>query len=196
MENVEVLERRIVFDDVFKIEEARVRFRKHDGGWSGPVRRLSFERGDSVAALVVHRETGHLVLVNQFRYPTCRNGPGRLTEIVAGTLDAGEAPETAVAREIREETGYEVEELRHVTTFYVSPGGTSERVFLFRAVVGGEPAAEGDLGRGVGDEDIRVVELPASELWEQFRAGRLHDGKTILALLWYRLAGAEAAETG
>jgi ADP-ribose pyrophosphatase len=191
MENVEILERRRVFDDIFQVEEALVRFRKHDGSWSEPVRRLSFERGDSVAALLVRRDTGRLVLVNQFRYPTCEKGPGRITEIVAGALGDGETPEAAITREIREETGYEVEELAPVTTFYVSPGGTSERIFLFHAVVSGEGRVTESGGGGVGDEDIRVIEVAPSDLWEQFRAGGLQDGKTIVALLWYRLAEEE-----
>ncbi len=125
--------------------------------------------------------------MNQFRYPTSRHGSGWITEIVAGSLPPDEDPESAIVREIREETGYEVDELRHVLTFYVSPGGTSERVFLFHAVVRGEPEPARGVGRGVGEEDIRVLELAPSELWEELRAGRLDDGKTVLALLWHRL---------
>jgi ADP-ribose pyrophosphatase len=106
-----------------------------------------------------------------------------MLEIVAGGLDRDETPELAIKREIREETGYDVLELELITSFYVSPGGTSERVHLFYAEVSGTSATDGrSFGTG-GDEDIAVVELSSQQLWEEFTGGRLLDGKTIIALL-------------
>ena len=43
MERVRVLERRYVFEDIFKIEEVVIEHRKHDGAWSAPARQLSVE---------------------------------------------------------------------------------------------------------------------------------------------------------
>ncbi|UCC73695.1 MAG: NUDIX hydrolase [Gemmatimonadota bacterium] len=189
MDRVKVLERRWAFEDVFKIEEAIIEHRKHDGSWSPPVRQLCFERGDSVAALLMNRGSGRLVLVNQFRYPTLEKGPGWITEIVAGGVPEGETPEAAIVREVREETGYGVESLEHITTFYVSPGGTSERVLLYYGEVSGEPEiAE---GLGVGDEDIKVIEMSPAELWDAFLSGDQQDAKTIIALFWLRLRDVE-----
>ncbi len=186
MDKVRTLEKRRVFDDIFAIDEAVIEHRRHDGSWSPRRRQLCFERGDSVAALLVNRQTGNLVLVNQFRYPTYEKGPGWLTEIVAGGVD-DESPEQAMIREIREETGCEVENLEHISTFYVSPGGTSERVILYYGEITG---CEGRTsGLGVDDEDIDVIEKPPDVLWQEFLTGRLQDAKTIIALLWYRDKG-------
>lgn len=185
MERIRVLEKRWVLDDVFKIEEAIIEHRKHDGSWSPPVRQLNFERGDSVAALLVNHNTGRLVLVNQFRYPTLEKGPGWITEIVAGGLDEDEAPEAAIAREVHEETGYELKKLKPIATFYVSPGGTSERILLFYGEVSGRAKRSAELG--VGDEDIKVIEMTAAELWDAFLDGQVLDAKTIIALMWLRL---------
>jgi len=151
MDRVRILKQQRVFNDVFAIDEAVLEHRKHDGSWSGPTRQLCFERGDSVAVLLVKRETGALVLVNQFRYP------------------------------------YEVENLRPITTFYVSPGGTSERVLLFYGEVSEATRVAAGEGLGVGDEDIRVIETTPAELWDDTLAGRQQDAKTIIALLWWRL---------
>ena len=187
MDKVRTLEKRRVFDDIFAIEEAVIEHRRHDGSWSEPRRQLSFERGDSVAALLVNRETGNLVLIDQFRYPTFEKGPGWLTEIVAGGLDEDETPEAAMIREIREETGCEIASLEHISTFYVSPGGTSERVILYYAEI---TSCEGRTsGLGVGDEDIKVIEKSSEVLWQEFLAGSLQDAKTIIALLWLRERG-------
>ncbi len=194
MDRVRIIERQRIFDDIFAIDEALLEHRRHDGSWSEPQRQLSFERGDSVAALLVNRETGNLVLVNQFRYPTYEKGPGWLAEIVAGGLDEGEAPEAAMIREIREETGYEVEQLEHITTFYTTPGGSSERLILFYAETSGEGARESRTGLGVGDEDIEVLELSPAKLWQRFASGELQDAKTIVALLWHRLMREKLAE--
>ncbi len=187
MDRVRIREKRRTFDDIFKIDEALVQLRRPDGSWAEPHRELCFERGDSVAALLVKRESGHLVLVRQFRFPTFDKGPGWMTEIVAGGVRPGESPEAAIAREVREETGYDIERLEPITTFYVSPGGTSERVLLYYGEVSetGGPSADENLG--VGDEQIERVEMAPADLWESLRAGELQDGKTIVGLMWLLL---------
>lgn len=187
MDRVRIREKRRTFDDIFKIDEAVVQLRRPDGGWTEPHRELCFERGDSVAALLVKRDSGRLVLVRQFRYPTHEKGPGWLTEIVAGGWRAGESPEEAIAREVREETGYDLERLEYITTFYVSPGGTSERVLLYCGEVGETPNTGAGEKLGVGDEQIELVEMRVADLWESFSSGELQDGKTIVALLWLLL---------
>jgi nudix-type nucleoside diphosphatase (YffH/AdpP family) len=136
MRKVEIRDKHIVFDDVFKIQEATLRFQKFNDQMSEPVRRLVFERGDSAAALLFNRDTRKILLINQFRYPTYEKGQGWLYEVVAGAIDANEQPEESIRREIREEIGYEANEFTHIATFYVSPGGTSERIILFYSEVG------------------------------------------------------------
>ena len=56
-------------------------------------------------------------------------------ELVAGIVEPGEDPEQAMRRELLEEMGYEALALTHISTFYVSPGGSSERVILYCADV-------------------------------------------------------------
>ncbi len=192
---VKVLEKKCVFDDIFKVDEAIVEYRKHDGSWSKPVRRLSFERGDSVAVLLANPETGRLVLVNQFRYPTYEKGPGWLNEIVAGVVDENETPETAIRREVREETGYELARLEPIATFYASPGGSSERIFLYYGELVGGTGRSRESSLGVGDEDIRVVEVTPDELWNWFLSNDLPDASTVVALLWYRLTRWKSTES-
>lgn len=188
MPQVIIHERRRIFDDFFKIDEAVISYPTHDGRWLGPVRRLSFERGDSVAALVFHRERECLITARQFRYPTYEKGPGWLTEILAGMLDPGESTEECVRREVLEESGYAIEHLEHIGTFYLSPGGSSERVILYYA----EVTETGHIGRGGGQaaegEDISVVEVPIDELARDAMAGRVADAKTLIAVLWLMAA--------
>jgi ADP-ribose pyrophosphatase len=186
MRRVEIDSKQRLFDDFFKIDEAILRYERFDGGMSDTVRRLNFERGDSVAALIVNRDTQKVILTNQFRYPAYEKGPGWVSEIVAGVSEEGEDPEAAMRREILEETGYQVADLTRIVNFYPSPGGSSERIFLYYAEVddthkvaeGGGVVSEG--------EDIQILERSLPELWAELEAGELVDAKTLIALLWLR----------
>ncbi|MCA9422373.1 MAG: NUDIX domain-containing protein, partial [Nitrospira sp.] len=120
-----------ILDDFFKVKEVHLRYERFDGQMSPLVRRLTFERGDSVAVLLFNPKRQHLLLVNQFKYPTYEKGPGWITETVAGMIEKNESPESAACREVEEETGYKVLKLEHISTFYVSPGGSSERIILY-----------------------------------------------------------------
>jgi ADP-ribose pyrophosphatase len=179
-------EKKLILDDFFKVEEVRLSFEKFDGSMSPVVRRLNFERGDSVAAVLHQKQRDVVILVNQFRYPAHDKGPGWLTEVVAGMIDEGEHPEAAMRREILEETGYVVENLVHIADFYVSPGGSSERIFLYCAEISGlDPAGKGG-GLASENEDIQLVELSTGEAFARLERGEIQDAKTIIALMWLR----------
>src|SRR5262245_42366553 len=111
-----------ILDDFFKVDEAQVSYERFDGCMSPVVRRLSFERGDFVAALIFNPKKQCIILVNQFKYPTYEKGPGWITETVAGMVDKDESPDMAIRREVLEETGYKIDKLEHISTFYLSPG--------------------------------------------------------------------------
>jgi nudix-type nucleoside diphosphatase (YffH/AdpP family) len=187
MKRVEVYSKDRVFDHFFKIDEAHLRFERYDGEMSRPVTRLVFERGDSVAAIVFNRDSRRVLLVEQFKYPTYDNGPGWLMETVAGIVESGESPEAALRREVLEEVGYETDRLEPIARFYVSPGGTSERILLYYAEV--SDASRVGPGGGVPseDEDIRTVELSLEELDGMVEEGRVNDAKTLVGVLWLQM---------
>jgi len=187
----EVKNRRVLLDGFFHVEEVQLCYEKFDGSMSAPVQRLNLVRNDAVAALVLNRAKGTVVLVRQFRYATLARGEGWMTEIVAGLVDAGEAPEAAIRREILEEAGYEAGTLELISAFYTTPGLTSERILLYCAETkGAEPTAAGG---GVADEheDIQVLELPFAEAFAMLDCGDITDAKTMIGLMWLRarLAG-------
>ena len=151
---------------------------------SQSVKRLCLERGDSVAALLFNVDSRQLTLVNQFKYPTYAKGPGWIKEVIAGMVDPDETPETAMRREILEESGYRVCELEHISTFYVSPGGSSERIFLYYATVRNSDRVEAGGGVESEQEDIQLVEMSLEEAIDSIATGELADAKTILAIYW------------
>jgi nudix-type nucleoside diphosphatase (YffH/AdpP family) len=195
MRKVEIQDKHLVFDDVFKIQQATLRFQKFDGQMSAPVRKLVFERGDSAAALLFHRDSQQVILVNQFRYPTYEKGPGWLYEVVAGIIEDHERPEECIKREVREETGYEVSELTHIATFYVSPGGTSERIILFYGEVSDTHRISSGGGLASEHEDIQLVELTLPDLWQALEHGDIVDAKTLIAVQWLQQRQRETASS-
>lgn len=56
MKRVVVHGKKRVFDGFFKIDEAEVSFERFDGRMSPRLRRLCFERGDSVAVVIYDRD--------------------------------------------------------------------------------------------------------------------------------------------
>jgi len=186
MKKVEILSQKRLLDDFFKVDEVLFRHQRFDGSMSRPVRRLNLDRGDGVAVLLFEPADRRVVLVRQFRYPTWERGPGWLLETVAGVLDKGESPEATMRREILEETGHAAVELEFISCFYLTPGGSSERIFLYYGEVSGEERRAQGGGVDEEDEDIEVVEMPVEQVWKAMDAGEIVDAKTLIALMWLR----------
>lgn len=123
------------------------------------------------AAVYCERE-GRVALVRQFRYAYGEE----LLEIPAGKLNAGEPPETAAARELKEETGLIAEALEPVHVIYPTPGYTDEKIYIFRAANVRE--GEQKLDR---DEFLNVEYLPKEELKRRIERGEIRDAKTVVA---------------
>lgn len=175
-----------LLDGFFRVDEAMVSFEKTDGTMSAPVRRLDLVRKDAVCALVVNKAKGTVVLVRQFRYGALSRDQAYPLELVAGLIDAGEAPVDAIRREILEETGFAVGPLTQLFTFYPSPGITSERGLLFYGETLGSVPVEAGGGLADETEDIEVVELSYAEAFAMLDSGEIYDGKTLIGLLWLK----------
>jgi nudix-type nucleoside diphosphatase (YffH/AdpP family) len=181
---VTVHSKRRILDGFFKVDEVKLQYEKFDGSMTPVLTRLNFERGDSVAAIILNIDTRKIILVNQFKYPVYEKGPGWITEVVAGMVGPGEQPESAIQREIVEESGYQATRLEHISTFYVSPGGSSERIILFYAEVTDSSRCSTGGGLVSEGEDIRLIEIPLSEAWDAIASQTIKDAKSIVALMW------------
>jgi len=175
---------------IFTIREATLRYRKFgadrtiSGDWSDTLKRVCVDRGDSVAAVVVNVDTDQLIMVEQFRYPTVRHGSGWIVELVAGMVDGDEDPSEAMRREIREEIGYDVRTLEKITTMYLSPGGSSERVTLFYTEVDASLRIGDGGGLAEESEDIALRTVSRHDVADMIEKGAVEDAKTLAGLLW------------
>ena len=185
--DVQLISRRRVFDDFLKVDEGVLQIGARQ------LRLLSLERGDSAAAIVLRTDDDRLLFTRQFRFPTMEKGPAYILEIPAGTVEPGEDPETCIRRELVEELGYRATRIEPIATFYVSPGGSSERIHLFFAEV--DAAGRVSAGGGVAaeGEDIEVVEAGINELPAMLTNGTIVDAKSLVAGLWLQGRRADVA---
>ena len=181
-----------LFDDFFKIDEVIVSHQRKDGTMSPDERRLVFERGDAVAVILYDAEAKTVIIVDQFKVPSLigrrRDNPqtmdGWVTEATAGMIDPGETAEAAIKRETMEETGYSIGNPQLICKFFSSPGGTSERIFLYFAEVH-ESNRTGE-GGGLPGEDITVVRMPVDQLFKRLAYGEIDDPKLAIGAYWLK----------
>jgi ADP-ribose pyrophosphatase len=124
-------------------------------------------------------DDGHVCLLRNERFIVGET----LWELPAGTLEPGEAPQTAAVRELAEETGYTAGRWRKLAEAYASPGCLSELMYIYVAQ---------DLTPGAARPEKDESLEPRVVAWEQAVAwavdGTIRDAKTIAGLLlWDRL---------
>ena len=129
--------------------------------------------------ILAHTNDGRIVLVRQYRYPARES----LWELIAGGMEPGERPLAAARRELLEETGYRAQRWRLLFNFYPSPGILTEKMFLLEASGLTRSKSKPD-----PDERIEVGHFTPAQLTILTRSGRIHDGKTLVGLLWLLLA--------
>jgi len=119
---------------------------------------------------------GNVLLVRQYRTPVEK----RLLELPAGGIDEGEDAETAVIREMQEETGFKPQKLVALGGFYSAPGFCTEYLHLYLAMdlVSSRLTAE-------DTAEIELVRIPLTQALELVTSGKIQDAKTIAGLLLY-----------
>ncbi len=184
---VRLIETRVLSDDWYVLRKTTFDFRHRSGEWTRESRE-AYDRGNGATILLYDPERRTVLLTRQFRLPAYVNGhpDGMLIEAPAGLLDEDDA-ETAIRREVEEETGVRIGAVRPLFELFMSPGSVTERVAFFAA-----PYTSADrIGAGGGQaddgEDIEVLELELDAALEMVQAGEIVDGKTVLLLQWARL---------
>lgn len=102
-----------------------------------------------------------LVITKEYRVPI----EGYEYGLPAGLIDKGETPEIAARRELKEETGLDIEKIDHISPLlYSSPGITNEAAYMVLCT------AKGQISQGLNEasEDITTFLVSGHELLEMF----------------------------
>jgi len=193
--DVEVTKKETGYKGFFDLNIYTLRHRKFEGGWAPEITREVFERGHAVGVIPYDPVTDTVMLIEQFRpggyFSMSSQWFGDdaspwLYEGIAGIIEPGEKPEDVAYREAIEESGTQLTDLIPVSHYLVSPGGTTESVFVF---VGRADLSNVDGFHGVPHEgeDIRPFTLPLRDAYDAVAKGIINNGMTIIVLQWLML---------
>jgi ADP-ribose pyrophosphatase len=157
------------------------------GGWSDTYTREIFERGHAAAILLFDENRDQLVFVEQFRPGAMQSEQSPwLIELVAGMIEEGELPEEVVKRESIEESGSKVKRLVKMCEYLVSPGGTTERIWLYLGEIDSTKTAS-FAGLESENEDIKVHCISTQKAFDWLDSGKINNAMTIIAVQWLKL---------
>lgn len=136
--------------------------------------------GGSAVILAIDRRKNKkdpLVLIErQFRHAAQQY----LYEVPAGKMEPNEDHLEAAKRELLEETGYTAKKWTKLVKYFASPGFLGEwmQVYLAEELTPGETHPD-------EDEWLELQFVPLSELLRLIDAGKIQDGKTLIAAMYY-----------
>ncbi|RQG88820.1 NUDIX hydrolase [Natrarchaeobius halalkaliphilus] len=125
---------------------------------------------------------GDVVCIEEWRQAVDRVNRGLP---VGGTEPEDDDLEAAARRELAEETGHEADRLEALVTVEPANGTADSRTHFFVAR-DCRPTTEQQLDH---NESIRVTTIGLEELTDAIGTGDIADGRTVLAISYYRLFG-------
>ncbi|NLL06861.1 MAG: NUDIX hydrolase [Clostridiaceae bacterium] len=119
-------------------------------------------------------EDGQVYMVRQFRKPIDQES----LEIPAGKLDKEEDPLDCAKRELKEETGLDAKDIRHILDIHSAPGFSNEvlHMYVARDLYEGEACAD-------EDEFISAEKYTINTLMDMIMKNQITDAKTIIGIL-------------
>ena len=173
-----------LYDGFFKISLYDIEHALFKGGTLSSVKREVFERGHAVAVLPYDPIKNKIILVEQFRVGAIETKQSPwLLEIVAGMIDKPESKEQVAIREAEEEAGLSIQKLIPMLDYLSSPGGTTERIYLYLGLVDSTNAG-GVFGLDEEQEDIKVHVFDYEQVLDLLQSGELDNAATLISMQW------------
>lgn len=187
--NVDIKNKRRIYNGFFKIDEVIVDHDCFDGRRFEAVRREVIVKCDTVSVLLYDPQQDTLLFIRQLRVPLLereeRHSPWTI-EIVAGTIDRKETPEAIIKAEAKEEAGVEIQKLIPIYDYYPSTGGSPGKMHLYLGLCDLTNAG-GFYGLEAESEDIEAFVVSREKGYEMLAEGLLDNGFTLIAMLWFQL---------
>lgn len=188
-DDLELLDEKTVFQGFFTMKKIQFRHKLFAGGWSQVVTREVLIKGAASAVVAYDPEEDAVVMIEQVRIgaydPQSTSSPWQL-ELVAGMIASGETAESVAYRESKEEASMQVNYLQQVLSFWDSPGGQRERIYLFVGKVDSRNV-HGIHGLADENEDIRVQVIKREIAYQMMNEGKIDNGLAVVGLQWLQL---------
>ncbi|MGD8493262.1 MAG: NUDIX hydrolase [Desulfobacterales bacterium] len=172
----EILQRERVADyNIFALDKKQVRSPR-----TGEIREtLALRFPDWVLTLAITQQQ-EVVMVRQYRHGTeqvCLELPG-------GLVDPDDAsPELSARRELLEETGFTVSNIRLIGECYPQPAILSNRCFFYLA----EGAVKSQQQNMDAGEDIEILTIPLDKIRTKIENKEIDHGMVLLAFYFFRM---------
>lgn len=144
--------------------------------FSGKIWFREYIHHPGAAMVIPELPNGKLLIIRQYRHALKRY----FYEFPAGKIDSGENSKQTAIRELKEETGYDVQNIHLLTQIHPCIGYANEKIDIYFAT---------DLSAGVASldegEDLTLQEMSFNELMELVQKGQVSDVKTQIGLFWY-----------
>lgn len=183
--DVEIQSREYAFKGFVQVEKVSLRHRLfNQTEYTSVIQRELIRRKEAAGVLIYNDQQQKFALIEQFRVGAIDDeiSPWQL-EIIAGVLDGDESPESCIRRESIEESGCELNQIKHLFSFYPSAGACDEIFHLYVAQAA-LPAEGGVFGMPDEGENIQLHIIDYSDLSLLLKSNRLKNAPVIMALQW------------
>ena len=170
----------------FRFEDMRVKHRTFGGDMSADMLREGFVGVDAALVLPYDPKSDKVLLVEQARFgPFLRHDPNPwMLEPVAGIVDARETPDQTALREAREEAGLTDLRLVPASSFYASPGSSSEYFYTYIGLCDLPETKQYHGGLDVENEDLRLHVIDYTLAMSLVDSGEICAGPIVFLMNW------------
>lgn len=181
----------VKYQGFFRLDEYKIRHKLFNQNWSELITREIFERGDAVVLIPYDPVNNTIVLLEQFRPGAMRTEecPWML-ELIAGMFNENEQPIDVAIREAEEEANLiiKAEQIQPVLNYLASPGGTSEKLYVYLALIDLSDFIDGTIsGLAEEHEDIKAHLMSLESALGLLDSGKIVNAATIIGLQWLAL---------
>ncbi len=182
-----IKQRKRNYDGHFKVDQLAIEHELFSGGMSKTLTREQVSRHNAVAVLPFDPERDEVVLVEQFRVGALNKNHLQqddnpwLIEVIAGLVEEGEELENVAYREALEEANCKIQQIKHVSSFFPSPGGFSEQAHVYLAKTD-TSGLGGVFGLKEEGEDIRVLVVSSKDAIEMLQEGKICSAISMVAM--------------
>jgi len=187
MKKIKIIKKENCYNGFNKINNYLFEFESFDKKNKLTCEKEIFERKDAIAIVLYDSEKDRLLLIQQFR-PGCyiKKNIDCPYEIVAGLVDKNDTMESAITREVKEESGVDILKILKIGSFFPEISFSTREIHLFCGKFDSSK-----IGKYAGlkeeNEDIKILLFSKDEVKNMLKNNEVINSHSLIALQWFFL---------